>query len=150
MTAPPKSNPDRSSAILCLVFAVVVGIEAYRLNPGRLSSPGPGLTPLLFSFILAALSLILFLRSSPQWEAPPIAIKFRPVLTILAILLVYGLLLEWLGYLFSTFIVMLLLSRMGKVSWLGSLLLAGMAILAINLLFVRWLLVPLPTGSIFP
>jgi len=133
-----------------MVFAVVIGIEAYRLDPGRLNSPGPGLTPLLFSLLLAGLSAILFFRSSPKGEMPPIVIKWRPVLTILAILLVYGLMIERLGYVICTFVVMLLLSRMGKVGWPGSLLMAGLAILAINLLFIRWLLVPLPTGSIFP
>jgi putative tricarboxylic transport membrane protein len=150
LTVPKKSNPERSSAILCFIFAVVIGIEAYRLNPGRLGSPGPGLTPLLYAFILAGLSAILFFRSSPKGEGPPIVLKWRPVLSILAILLIYGLLIEWLGYLLCTFVVMFLLSRMGKVNWLGSLLLAGMATVFINLLFVRWLAVPLPIGSIFP
>jgi hypothetical protein len=62
----PKRNPERSGAILCFLFAAVVGIEAYRLNPEKLSNPGPGLTPLLFSFILAGLSVILFFRSLPS------------------------------------------------------------------------------------
>ena len=146
----PKRNPERSSAILCFILAVVVGIEAYRLNLGRLSSPGPGLTPMLYALVLAGLSAILFFRSSPKGEESPIVLKWRPVLSILAILLTYGLLIERLGYLICTFVVMLLLSRMGKIGWLGSLLMAGMAILAINLLFVQWLQVPLPTGSIFP
>ena len=150
LTPPKKINPDRSSAILCFVFAVVVGIEAYRLGPGRLGSPGPGLTPLLYASVLAGLSAILFFRSSPKGETPPVFLKWRPVLSILAILLIYGLMIEWLGYLICTFCVMLLLFRMGKVNWLWSLALAGMATLFINLLFVRWLGVPLPTGSIFP
>ena len=146
----PKRNPERSSAILCFIFALVVGIEAYHLNLGRLSSPGPGLTPLIYALILGGLSAVLFFRSSPKGEGPPVVLKWRPVLSILAILLIYGLLIERLGYLICTFVVMLLLSRMGKIGWLGSFLMAGMAILAINLLFVQWLQVPLPTGSIFP
>ena len=150
MATTKKRNPERSGAVLCFIFAMVIGIEAYRLGPGRLSSPGPGLTPLLYALILAGLSAILFFRSSPKGEEPLIVLKWRPVLSILAILLIYGLLIERLGYLICTFVVMLLLSRMGKISWLGSLLMAGMAILAINLLFVQWLQVPLPTGSIFP
>ena len=150
LTAPKKRNPDRSGAILCFIFAVVIGIEAYRLNPGRLGSPGPGLTPLLYALILAGLSAILFFRSSPKGEGPPIVLKWRTVLSILAILLVYGLMIEWLGYLVCTFFVMLLLFRMGKVGWLWSLFSAGMAVLVINLLFARWLGVFLPTGSIFP
>ncbi len=150
MTTSPKRNPERSGAVLCFFFAVVVGMEAYRLNPGRLGSPGPGLTPLLYALVLAGLSAILFFRSSPKGETFAIILKWRPVISILAVLLIYGLLIEWLGYPLCTFIVMLLLFRMGKVNWLGSLLSAGMATLFINLLFVRWLAVPLPTGSIFP
>ena len=150
MTAPKQPNPERSSALLCLGFAVAVGIEAYRLNPGRLGSPGPGLTPLLYASVLAGLSAILFFRASHQREALPIVLKWRSVISILTILLIYGLMIEWLGYLVCTFIVMLLLFRMAKVGWLGSGLLAGMATLVINLLFVRWLAVPLPIGSIFP
>ncbi len=150
LTSPKQRNPERSSAILCFIFAVAVGIEAYRLGPGKLSSPGPGLTPLIYAFILAGLSAILFLRSTPKWEGAFIVLKWRPVLSILAILLIYGLLIERLGYLLCTFVVMFLLSRMGKIGWLGSLLMAGLAILAINLLFVQWLQVPLPLGSIFP
>ena len=150
MTAPPKHSPERSGAVLCFFFAVVVGVEAYRLNPGRLSSPGPGLTPMLYALVLAGLSAILFFRSSPKGGTFPIILKWRPVLSILAVLLIYGLVIEWLGYLICTFIVTALLFRMGKVNWRLSLLSAGMATLVINLLFVRWLAVPLPTGSIFP
>jgi putative tricarboxylic transport membrane protein len=150
MTVPKKHNPERSSAILCFVIAVAVGIEAYRLDPGRFGNPGPGLTPLVYAAVLAGLSVILFFHSSTKEETLPVVLKWCHVLSILAILLIYGLMIEWLGYIVCTFIVMLLLFRMGKVTWFGSLFGAGISVLIINLLFVRWLGVPLPTGSIFP
>ena len=79
-----------------------------------------------------------------------IVLRWRSILPILAILLIFGLTIEWLGYLICTFLVMALLLRIGGVRWTGSLLFAGVATLAVNLMFVRWLAVPLPIGSIFP
>jgi putative tricarboxylic transport membrane protein len=150
LTAPKPTNPDHSSALICLGFAVAIGIEAYRLGPGKLGSPGPGLTPLFYASVLAFLSVILFLRSRGRSDSPTIVLRWRSILSILAILLVYGLTIEWLGYLVCTFFVMVLLLRRGGVPWIGSLLFAGAATVMVNLLFVRWLAVPLPIGSIFP
>lgn len=144
-----QTHPDRVSALVCLLLAVAVGVEAYRLNPGRLGSPGPGLTPLLYSLALGMLALILFFRAGRPAPWFPVLLQWRPVLSILAVLMIYGLLIEWLGYLVCTFLVMVLLLRMGKVGWPGALLSAGLATGVIHLLFVRWLAVPLPIGWIF-
>lgn len=151
MNARKSPNPDRSSGLICLGFAIVVGIEAYRLGLGKLGRPGPGLTPLFYASVLAFLAAILFLRSlgMPELRAS-IVLRWRSILPILAILLIYGLTIEWLGYLICTFFVMVLLLRIGGVRWPGSFLFAGVATLAVNLMFVRWLAVPLPIGSIFP
>ena len=145
-----KANPDRSSALVFLILALTVGMEAYRLGPGRLGSPGAGLTPLLYASILSALSIILFVRSLRQQGAILIVLRWRLILPILASLLTYGLLIERMGYLACTFVVMVSLSRMGKTGWLGSLIFAIGATLVIHILFVRWLAVPLPVGFIFP
>jgi putative tricarboxylic transport membrane protein len=150
LTSPKPTNPDRSSALICLGFAIAVGIEAFRLGPGKLGTPGPGLTPLFYASVLAFLSLILFLRSRGASNLPAIVLRWRSILSILAILLVYGLTIELLGYVICTFLVMILLLRRGGVSWIGSFLFSGGATVVVNLLFVRWLAVPLPIGSIFP
>jgi putative tricarboxylic transport membrane protein len=150
LTAPKPTNPDRSSALICLGFAIAVGIEAFRLGPGKLGTPGPGLTPLFYASILALLSVILFLRSRNSSDSFVIVLRWRSILSILTILLVYGLTIEKLGYLICTFFVMVALLRVGRAGWVVSLLFAGAATLAVNLLFVQWLAVPLPMGSIFP
>jgi putative tricarboxylic transport membrane protein len=151
LKAPRSSNPDRSSGLICLGFAIVVGVEACRLGLGKLGKPGPGLTPLFYASVLAFFAAILLLRSLGMPESrAKIVLRWRSVLPILAILLIYGLAIEWLGYLICTFLVVVLLLRVGGVRWAGSLLFAGVATLAVNLMFVRWLAVPLPIGSIFP
>jgi len=146
---PKQTHPDRSSALVFFLLAIAVGIEAFRLNPGKLGSPGPGLTPLLYASVLGMLALILFLRGGRRTPESPAVFRWPSVLSILSVLLVYGLLIEYLGYLVCTFVAMILLFRMGKVRWPGALLSAASATAVIHLLFVRWLAVPLPIGSVF-
>ncbi len=143
-------NPDRSSALVCLAFAAAVGVEAYRLGLGTLGSPGPGLTPLFYASVLGFLSILLFIRSRGEPLRPAIAVQWRSVVAILAILLAYALTIEWLGYVTCTFLAMVLLLQVAGVHRIKSLLFAGIATALVHLVFVRWLLVPLPIGSIFP
>jgi hypothetical protein len=144
------SNPGRSGALICLAFAAAVGIEAYRLGLGTLGSPGPGLTPLFYASVLGFLSILLFIRSRGEPIRPAIVVQWRPVVSILAILLAYALTIEWLGYVTCTFFAMVLLLQIAGVRRIKSILSAGIATGLVHLVFVRWLLVPLPIGSIFP
>ncbi len=141
-----KRDPERFSAFVFLIFALAVGIEAYRLDPGRLGSPGPGMTPLLYASVLCVLSLIQIARSHAAIVA---VFNWGTVIPILSILLIYGLLIERLGYLPCTFLVMTVLFRMGKTGWLSSVILGIAAAFIIHILFVRWLAVPLPGGFLF-
>jgi putative tricarboxylic transport membrane protein len=144
-----QTHLDRSSALVFLILALSVGVEAYRLDPGKLGSPGPGLTPLLYASVLGVLSLILIVRSFRQQLDVHIVLNWRMVLPILSILLIYSLLIERLGYLVCTFLVMVVLFRIGRTGWFGSIIFGIGAIFVIHILFVRWLAVPLPRGFIF-
>ncbi len=144
------ATADRASALVCLVFAAGVGVEAWRLGVGTLGSPGAGLTPLLYACILAVLSIVLFAQSRDRAGDAAIVTRWRSVLPILAVLLAYALTIEWLGYVICTLAAMFLLAQLAGVRRLNSLVFAAIATLAVYLVFVRWLLVPLPVGSIFP
>lgn len=145
-----RATADRTSALVCLAFAIGVGIEAYRLGIGTLGSPGAGLTPLLYAGILAVLSIVLFVRTKDKSDDPAIVTRWRSVIPILAVLLVYALTIEWLGYIVCTFIAMWLLLQLAGVRRINALVFAVAATALVHLVFVRWLLVPLPIGSIFP
>ncbi|HSQ04999.1 MAG TPA: tripartite tricarboxylate transporter TctB family protein [Burkholderiales bacterium] len=144
------AGADRASALVCFGFAIGVGIEACRLGLGTLGSPGAGLTPLLYAGILAVLSLLLFIRSRGPSDEPEIVMRWRAVVPILGILLVYALTIEWLGYITCTFVAMFLLLQLAHVRRVNAVLFAAIATALIHVVFVRWLLVPLPIGSIFP
>jgi hypothetical protein len=150
MTTRKAAQSDRASALVFLAFAIAIGSEAFRLGLGTLGNPGPGLTPFSYASVLGLLSMLLYVRSRAASKGSAITIRWRSVLPILTILLAYGLMIEWLGYLLCTFVAMVLLFRFGGVGWIKAVLLAAIATLLVHLVFVRWLVVPLPLGSIFP
>jgi putative tricarboxylic transport membrane protein len=147
--ASKKSSPDLASGLLCLGFAVAIGIEAIRLDPGTLGRPGPGLAPLIYAGVLVLFSVILLLRTFRSGETFSILLDWRRVLSILAVLIFYGVAIEWLGYLICTFVVIAVLLRTTRPGWLQPIVFAAAVTLAVDLLFVRWLAVALPIGSIF-
>jgi len=147
--ASTKFTPDRVSGLLCLGFALAIGIQAIRLDPGTLGKPGPGLAPLIYACILSLFSVILLIRSFLSGANFTVIVEWRSLLTILIILTIYGVAIEWLGYLICTFVVIAALLRTVRSGWLQTIVFAAAATLFVDLLFVRWLMVPLPIGSIF-
>lgn len=145
-----STNPDRAIALILFALAVAVGVGAYRLDIGTFVNPGPGLTPLLYACALGGLSILLFIRVQSSADQQDIVVQWRSVASILAILFAYALLIEWLGYIVSTLFVMFMLFQVAGVNRTRSILFAGLATTVVHVVFVRWLLVPLPIGSIFP
>lgn len=145
-----RVNPEGASALICLVVAVAFGVEAFRLGLGTSGSPGPGLTPFLYASILAILSACLLVRSRPVTARFEIVLQWRSVVPILAVLLAYAVAIEWLGYVACTFVALFALLQLAGARRVQSLVLSAVATAVVHLVFVKWLLVPLPIGSIFP
>jgi putative tricarboxylic transport membrane protein len=143
-------NPEGASALVCLVFAAAFGVEGFRLGLGTFGSPGPGLTPFLYACILAILSACLIVRSRVASRRFAVVLQWRSIVPILAILFAYALTIEWLGYVTCTFLALFALLRLAGARRVQSLVFAAVATGFVHLMFVRWLLVPLPVGSIFP
>ena len=95
-----------TKGLLFLFFAVLVCYAAVQLPLGRFGKPGPGFFPLLLGVILGVLSLFfltaqLFGRRPATDPAVPPR-KERQVLLTLGALLLYSIILPFLGYLVST------------------------------------------------
>ena len=97
------------------LFATVL---SYKLGLGRLQSPGPGLMPFILGILLLIVSLYLLIVSFPKRTAKQEASKEKSDRTdfvklgfVLLSLLVYALLLETLGYLIGTFLLLIVLFR---------------------------------------
>lgn len=142
---------DAVAAAALLLFAAAVGSESARLLPfGVVRNPGPGFFPWWTSLVLGFLALLLLGQSLLVRPAPRLNEargRFAKVAGVLAVLAVYSLVLDAIGYPLATFFLVLFMLRVTEPHrWPLAL---GMALLAAGgsyLVFAVWLSVPLPAG----
>jgi putative tricarboxylic transport membrane protein len=142
---------DAVAAAALLLFAVVAAFESARLLPfGVVRNPGPGFFPWWMSLALGFLALVLLglsllVRAAPQLDEQ--RGRFLKVAGVLAVLALYSLVLDVIGYPIATFFVVLFMLRVTEPQrWPLAL---GMALLAAGgsyVVFAVWLDVPLPAG----
>lgn len=95
---------DRLGAALLFAFGLFWAYHASRLPMHEMSAaPGPGVLPLALGAGIAALSLVEILRPEVRRVEVP---HLGRVLVILAALVAYALLLERLGFVATTFLVL--------------------------------------------
>lgn len=144
---------QRISSIFWIVLGMYVAIHAYRLGIGHFRQPGPGLI-----FFLAALFIIIlgifdlaggFIKIFKTDEEKPIwsGVQWPNVLIILAILLIYVFVLNVLGFILSTFLLMLsLFKAIEPTRWWVAIVSSIITTLLSYGIFEIWLKVPFPHG----
>ena len=144
---------DQWSALFWLAVAGLVGAASFQMGVGTLRVPGPGLLPLLAAVFVAVLALLLLVQATLKREAGEkiaglwAGANARPAVTVSVTLLLYGLLLERLGFLIATFGLMLVLySVLGKTRFWVRAVTALATVLITYILFYKWLEVELPMG----
>ena len=142
---------DRLSGILLFFFGLYVTYEASQLPLGRLHEPDSGFFPFILALSLLCASgfvLIGAFKGGCMRERVQFGEGTGRVLLAVAALVVYVVVLNGLGYLLSTFLIMiLLLGGLERVGWRTTLWLA-LATVVISYFTFRWLGVPLPPGII--
>jgi putative tricarboxylic transport membrane protein len=143
---------DRWSSLVWAALAVGIVIESLRLNLGQWGQPGPGLHPFLAGLVMGSLSLVVFIQSflndgagekKGWWQG----VRWGKVLFMISALIVYTFLMDVLGFVIATFLlVAALLKIIEPQGWAISL--GGGAVMAIALyvVFAVWLQVYLPQG----
>lgn len=142
---------DAVAAAAVLLFAAVAAFESVRLLPfGVVRNPGPGFFPWWMSLALGLLALVLLgqsLLGRPMGRLDEQGGRLLKVAGILAVLALYSLILESVGYPIATFVVVLFMLQVTEPHrWPLAL---GMALLAAGgsyVVFAVWLDVPLPVG----
>jgi len=133
-----------------IVSAVTISLST-KFPFGSFANPGPGFLPLSVGIIMFLLSLILFVQSFLRREGGEKAVLVKGatarVLLILASLIVYGLLLESLGFILTTFLLMgFLLLAIGSQRIVLALLISLFSAIGCYAVFQLWLEVQLPKG----
>ena len=142
---------DLAAAVVLLAFGIFAVTQARGLRFGTLVSPGPGFFPLCLAAALCLTSvglLVQALRSAPTITSVPVSAAHRLAVTgTLAALLVYALVLERLGFLVATFILLLVFFKgLQHQSWLVAVGGSVATSLLSYLVFRVWLGVNLPDG----
>lgn len=144
---------DRTISFALIAFSILVLLSSITLELGDFQNPGPGFMPFLVSILLFSLSVAVLLmgrkwRDEHQRGMGSINWKdFKKPIGWIIILFGYVFLLDILGYLFNTFLLLFLMffSFQPKKWFIHIVVAAGMASLSF-FVFHEWLQVPLPIG----
>jgi putative tricarboxylic transport membrane protein len=143
---------DQTSGLFWLLLSICVCLESLRLGIGTLRNPGLGFMTVWTSVILGALSLALFFQARWRKEEPglkpsPAGLRWKRVLLVLLVLVIYSVVMPTIGYLISTFILM------GFLFWIlkrtdvwRALLFSVLATLVTYYVFSKWLNCQFPDG----
>lgn len=141
---------DIAVRIVWLVLGFFVVVYSYTLGLGKLVNPGPGMLPFLLGLlflILSSVRLCMVLYSRERREEQTQAKMHYPKLAMVVVaLLIWALVLECLGFLIATFILMTLLYRAaGYTKWYMAVLWGLITVFATYFLFT-YLGVRFPPG----
>lgn len=109
---------DQWSGLALSILAAVMIWAALGLPYGNLHNPGPGFFPLWLGVILGGMSIALFVQSVRGKESERTLreileedVRWEKVLLVLGALILYGFLMEAIGFLIVTFFLMIALLR---------------------------------------
>jgi len=110
---------ELNSSLFFLAFSVFICAQGIHLKLGSLHSPGSGFFPFYAALFLGILSLINLLRSFKKDGSFSLAgLRWRTLFLVTGAILAYYLCLERLGFVFVTFLFLLLLFRLEKIRWI--------------------------------
>jgi len=118
-----KSQRDFWSGLMFIVVGIVFAIGATNYSMGTSARPGAGYFPLILSVIMAILGAIVLFKSltiETEGGDPVGSIAWRPLLVIIASIVVFGLALPRLGMFLTIPLLILMVSNAGDdFSWKG-------------------------------
>ena len=104
---------DRITSIILAVFGLYVASAGYGLGLGTLHKPRAGFLVFWVGMILAGLSVALFVKTflEARGEGKSLwkGVRWKPGATIVTALILYIVIFKWLGFLLSTFLLLLFL-----------------------------------------
>ncbi len=114
---------------------------------GTFKRPDAGLFPFLIGSGITLLALTLFGGGDRERTAKILGTRWKNAFLIVGSLLVYAVLMSWLGFLIATFLLMVvMLKAIEPQKWWLALVIALFSSAATYIVFSRWLEVQFPRG----
>jgi putative tricarboxylic transport membrane protein len=99
-----------------LALAALSAVGAWRLEVGTLHSPGAGFLPFYAAILFGVLAFVSLLQDLKKMAGPASEIwdgvRWTRWITMVASLFIYVAIMEWLGFMLATFLLMLVLFRL--------------------------------------
>ena len=145
------NKKDRISSLIGAAIGFYVAFEGYRLELGTLHKPRPGFLIFWTGIIFSALSILLFLQTywSPKAGRKDLWRGFQWLrgLKLMFALIIYVVAFKWLGFIFSTFFLLVFLFKgLEPQKWSTALLLSLVSTIVCYFVFGVFLEVRFPEG----
>jgi putative tricarboxylic transport membrane protein len=160
--APPPTAPKESlvkktycfANLFWLALAVLAAVGAWYLEVGTLHNPGAGFLPFYAAVLFGMLAFVSLLQDLKEMSGPATelweGVRWIKWITMVVSLFIYVAILEWLGFLLATFLLMLVLFRLLEpYRWTTVLFFSLATIGSAYLFFVILLDSRLPRGSLW-
>jgi putative tricarboxylic transport membrane protein len=148
-------NRDLVSSIVWMALGGLFVVGALQQGLMRKGVPGPGFLPFFSGLALISVSLFVLIPAlvqkgkAPDGDFFPEPGSLRRLLSALAALFAFGVALEYVGYLITTFLFMFFVARLIEPrGWWSTTLVALLTAVLSYLLFVVLLEVQLPKGPL--
>jgi putative tricarboxylic transport membrane protein len=146
---------DQIAGAAGVTLGALLGVLGWRLGFGAWNNPGPGMMAVLTGLFIALLSATLWIvtlrrtgHPDGMGASPWASAHWGPVLATLGALLAYAALLDTLGYVVATFLLLVVLLRvLEPPAWSSTVIAALLIAVASHALFARLLQVQLPRAS---
>ena len=144
---------DRIISLSLVGFSFLIFLSSLRLGTGTLQTPGPGFTPFLSSILLLSLSLFVLIwrtKKSDEDGRNKLLVSWKNFLkpiSVIIMLIAYILLLNTIGYLIGTFLLMFIMFFIYEPKkWYVHLFIGAIVASSSYFVFYKWFQVQLPTG----
>lgn len=148
-----KSQADFCAGVMFTVFGIVFGVGAVSYSMGSPARPGPGYFPLILSIVMSVLGVIVLIRSLSVTTAdgePLGPIAWRPLLVVVASIVLFGAALLPLGLLLTIPLLIFTVSLAdGDFGWKGALLTSAVLTFGSWLVFIVGLGLAIPLKPAF-
>lgn len=147
-----KKNYDFHAGLFLIFISISFVIMSYRVGIGELHNPRAGFFPFCVSILLFVMSfglLIASIKKNVRSQGENLSDRFniKTVFLILPVLVMYGVVLDTLGFTITTFLFMVYTVRiLGKKRWWVTLLIAFITTQVVHLIFIKWLRCQFPLG----
>jgi putative tricarboxylic transport membrane protein len=142
-----RFESDIVGGLFWMAVGFFFALGGVKLNMGTLRNPGPGFLPVIMAMFLILFSLFIFVKGLIRPMKPVYRISWRRHVFVIFSVLFYIFLLNWVGFLLSTFILMFFLFGLlirGKNRW------SKVFFYALTTALAAWLVFSVATKIPFP